>query len=291
MIYNRCRHAQRVGRPSPTSTYSLAAPRPDPEPGRDGQGIRRPRARHAERWCRRERRGSRPGPAQQAAAENMLTGAPGRCSLAELSDLGQPELPTAPGRAVRRREQDRGGARFFNNRCRSTTPASSNSRGAVRRRAGLQPADLSSMSAGTRRGREGAAGEVLAGGNRRSGSWLPPTASTPTSSRTSGARSRCCSAVLPGLLDGVRRRSAGGRHHPEAPLDWLLRKACSICSGLAIATLATAAWIAIAYFFNQSLIDAVTGGEEVTRKEQPRLYNILKTSASRGHHHAEAQGD
>ncbi len=43
-----------------------------------------------------------------------------------------------------------------------------------------------------------------------------------------------------------------------------------------IATLGTAAWIVIAYFFNQSLIDAVTGGQEVTRKEQPRLYNILE---------------
>ena len=32
----------------------------------------------------------------------------------------------------------------------------------------------------------------------------------------------------------------------------------------------------IAYFFNQSLIDAVTGGREVTRKEEPRLYNLLE---------------
>ncbi len=32
----------------------------------------------------------------------------------------------------------------------------------------------------------------------------------------------------------------------------------------------------IAYFFNQSIIDAVTGGHEVTRQEQPRLYNLLE---------------
>ena len=32
----------------------------------------------------------------------------------------------------------------------------------------------------------------------------------------------------------------------------------------------------IAYFFHQSLIDAVTGGHEVTRKEEPRLYNLLE---------------
>ncbi len=42
------------------------------------------------------------------------------------------------------------------------------------------------------------------------------------------------------------------------------------------ATLGTAAWIAIAYFFHQSMIDAVTGGREVRRTEQPRLYNLLE---------------
>jgi heat shock protein HtpX len=63
----------------------------------------------------------------------------------------------------------------------------------------------------------------------------------------------------------------------DASLDWLLRKAwLDLLWASPIATLAAAAWIAIAYFFNQALIDAVTGGEEVTRKEQPRLYNILE---------------
>ncbi len=35
-------------------------------------------------------------------------------------------------------------------------------------------------------------------------------------------------------------------------------------------------WIVIAYFFHQSIIDAVTGGRDVTRQEQPRLYNLLE---------------
>jgi heat shock protein HtpX len=35
-------------------------------------------------------------------------------------------------------------------------------------------------------------------------------------------------------------------------------------------------WILIAYKFHQSIIDAVTGGTEVTRQEQPRLYNLLE---------------
>lgn len=42
------------------------------------------------------------------------------------------------------------------------------------------------------------------------------------------------------------------------------------------ATLAAAAWIVIAYFFHQNMIDAVTGGEDVTRQQQPRLYNLLE---------------
>ncbi|MBA1993718.1 M48 family metalloprotease, partial [Escherichia coli] len=36
------------------------------------------------------------------------------------------------------------------------------------------------------------------------------------------------------------------------------------------------AWIVIAYFFHQNMIDAVTGGESVTRQQEPRLYNLLE---------------
>jgi heat shock protein HtpX len=42
------------------------------------------------------------------------------------------------------------------------------------------------------------------------------------------------------------------------------------------ATGAAALWIVIAYFFHQNMIDAVTGGEDVTRQQQPRLYNLLE---------------
>src|SRR3954465_14936842 len=42
------------------------------------------------------------------------------------------------------------------------------------------------------------------------------------------------------------------------------------------ASIAAALWIVIAYFFHQSIIDAVTGGEDVTRLQQPRLYNLLE---------------
>src|SRR5258707_7581389 len=42
------------------------------------------------------------------------------------------------------------------------------------------------------------------------------------------------------------------------------------------ATGSAALWIVIAYFFHQSIVDAVTGGEDVTRQQQPRLYNLLE---------------
>ncbi|MBR1218167.1 M48 family metalloprotease [Bradyrhizobium sp. U87765 SZCCT0131] len=49
-----------------------------------------------------------------------------------------------------------------------------------------------------------------------------------------------------------------------------------LVKALPLATLGSAAWIVIAYFFHQSIIDAVTGGRDVTRQEQPRLYNLLE---------------
>jgi heat shock protein HtpX len=42
------------------------------------------------------------------------------------------------------------------------------------------------------------------------------------------------------------------------------------------ATAGTALWVVIAYYFHQNMIDALTGGRDVTRAEEPRLYNILE---------------
>src|SRR6202162_944654 len=41
-------------------------------------------------------------------------------------------------------------------------------------------------------------------------------------------------------------------------------------------TVDTALWVVIAYYFHQNMIDALTGGREVTRAEEPRLYNLLE---------------
>src|SRR6266496_4621664 len=70
----------------------------------------------------------------------------------------------------------------------------------------------------------------------------------------------------------------------DAPPDVLLRRALSDALYAAPwATLGTALWIFVAYKFHQSMIDAVTGGREVTRQEEPRLYNLLENlSISRG---------
>ena len=63
----------------------------------------------------------------------------------------------------------------------------------------------------------------------------------------------------------------------DASLDWLLRAAWQdLIAALPWATLGTLAWIGIAYLFNQRMIDAVTGAHEVSRKEDPRLYNLLE---------------
>jgi heat shock protein HtpX len=63
----------------------------------------------------------------------------------------------------------------------------------------------------------------------------------------------------------------------NASLDWLLRAAWrDLILASPFATVGTVLWILIAYYFNQVLIDAVTGGREVTRMQEPRLYNLLE---------------
>ena len=63
----------------------------------------------------------------------------------------------------------------------------------------------------------------------------------------------------------------------DADLNTLMQRAWNdLIVAAPIATLGTALWVVIAYFFHQSMIDALTGGREVTRAEQPRLYNLLE---------------
>src|SRR5579859_3091422 len=63
----------------------------------------------------------------------------------------------------------------------------------------------------------------------------------------------------------------------DAPVDYYLAAAArDLVKAFPYATGAATLWIVIAYFFHQSIVDAVTGGEDVTRQQQPRLYNLLE---------------
>jgi heat shock protein HtpX len=62
-----------------------------------------------------------------------------------------------------------------------------------------------------------------------------------------------------------------------APADYYLTAAArDLIKAFPFATGGALVWIAIAYFFHQRIVDAVTGGEDVTRQQQPRLYNLLE---------------
>src|SRR6202167_479099 len=62
-----------------------------------------------------------------------------------------------------------------------------------------------------------------------------------------------------------------------APADYYLAAAAhDLIKALPFATGGALLWIAIAYFFHQSIVDAVSRGEGGTRQQQPRLYNLLE---------------
>src|SRR3982074_2591001 len=70
---------------------------------------------------------------------------------------------------------------------------------------------------------------------------------------------------------------AEGVINGDASVDYYLAAASrDLVKSFPDATGAAALWIVIAYFFHQSMIDAVTGGEDITRQQQPRLYNLLE---------------
>jgi heat shock protein HtpX len=63
----------------------------------------------------------------------------------------------------------------------------------------------------------------------------------------------------------------------DADLNTLMQIAwIDLLKAAPFATIGSAAWIVIAYYFHQSMIDAVTGGREIQRSDNPRLYTILE---------------
>ncbi len=70
---------------------------------------------------------------------------------------------------------------------------------------------------------------------------------------------------------------AGVILYPEQSYDWYMANAIwDTRQAAPFVTVGTIAWIFIAYKFHQSMIDQLTGGELVTRNQQPRLYNALE---------------
>ena len=64
---------------------------------------------------------------------------------------------------------------------------------------------------------------------------------------------------------------------PDAPLDYLVQAAIhDLVLAAPVATVGTIIWVLIAYKFHQRMIDAVTGAHQVTRAEEPQLYNLLE---------------
>jgi heat shock protein HtpX len=63
----------------------------------------------------------------------------------------------------------------------------------------------------------------------------------------------------------------------DADLNTLMQIAwIDLLKAAPFATIGAAAWVVIAYYFHQNMIDAVTGGREIQRSDDPRLYTILE---------------
>ncbi|MGD9922743.1 MAG: M48 family metalloprotease, partial [Pseudorhodoplanes sp.] len=63
----------------------------------------------------------------------------------------------------------------------------------------------------------------------------------------------------------------------RASLEELIARAWrDLLAAAPFATVGAIVWMLIAYRFHQSMIDALTGGREVTRRDEPRLYNLLE---------------
>jgi heat shock protein HtpX len=63
----------------------------------------------------------------------------------------------------------------------------------------------------------------------------------------------------------------------DAPLDYLFYVARqNFIPAIPIATIGTLIWLWIAWQFHQRMIDAMVGGHDVTREEEPQLYNLLE---------------
>jgi heat shock protein HtpX len=73
-------------------------------------------------------------------------------------------------------------------------------------------------------------------------------------------------------LTGAGAYSYGG-DGGASPFIWAAQE---MAQSWPFALLGAGVWFALAYVFNQQIIDAAVGAREVTRKEEPQLYNTLE---------------
>ncbi|HVY03564.1 MAG TPA: M48 family metalloprotease [Caulobacterales bacterium] len=66
---------------------------------------------------------------------------------------------------------------------------------------------------------------------------------------------------------------AGDAQDAAAPFVWAAEQ---MAQSWPFALIGAGVWFAIAYLFNQQIIDAAVGAHEVTRKQEPELYNLLE---------------
>ena len=70
---------------------------------------------------------------------------------------------------------------------------------------------------------------------------------------------------------------AAALRYGNVPADILIAQALGdLRVALPVATVGTLLWMLIAWKFHQRMIDALTGGHEVTRQDEPHLYNLLE---------------
>lgn len=66
--------------------------------------------------------------------------------------------------------------------------------------------------------------------------------------------------------------------HPNWPVQALMQRAFfDLATAAPVATIGVAVWVAIAYWFNAAIVDALTGAKALDRRDNPRLYDQLET--------------
>ncbi len=311
-IYNRIVAMSPAGQPvlRRHRRAAQAASRPDPEPDRDREGLCPAReigtldaviqARNSAMTAQ--------GPAQVAAAENQLSGA-----LRQLFALSEayPDLKANTNFLQLQSELSdienkiAAARRFFNNAVQEyNTGIQQMPGGAVRLDLRIPPEGILRSRRNPPAARTGASGQVLTlvqpgdvacrssasrcrvffatpahetlgqSGNHGGLRPLHPHRIEPAQVGVPARR-----AVSAGLCDGVRRRADRRRCFSTAtPRSTIIcaPRGATWSQSIPFATIAALIWIFIAYYFHQKMIDAVTGGHDVTRQEEPRLYNLLE---------------